>query len=144
MDDSYQRVLEALKSGLKSHEVKEKLGKNHPAKRFQHLWSRLGILPDEQGTLITLDQKRLVIPAGSQKRLITIAHLSHQGQSRTLKSLSIRYFWHKMRAMVQEVIQDCEFCARYNRAQTRDPPVEPEVDMEQLNPMESVGVDIFY
>ena len=47
MDDSYQQVLETLKSGLESHEVKTKLGKNHPARKFQHLWSRRGILPDE-------------------------------------------------------------------------------------------------
>ena len=49
-----------------------------------------------------------------------------------------------MRQKVQEAIQDCSFCARYNRAQARDPPVEPEVDVEELDPMESVGVDIFF
>ena len=144
MDNSYQKVLETLKAGLQSHEVKTKLGKTHPARKFQHLWNRLGVLADEQGTLITLDQKRIIIPAGSQKRLIGIAHISHQGVSRTLKSLSIRYFWHKMRAQVQETIQDCPYCARFNRAQPRDPPVEPEVDVEELDPMEAVSIDIFY
>ena len=62
MDEAYQQVLETLKAGLESHEVKTKVGKNHPARRYQHLWSRLDILPDEQGTLITLDQKRIVVP----------------------------------------------------------------------------------
>ena len=144
LDESYQQVLETLKSGLESHEVKTKLGKNHPARKFQHLWSRLGILPDEHGTLITLDQKRIVVPTSYQRRLINTAHISHQGVSRTLKSLSIRYFWHKMRAQVQEIVQDCPHCARFNRAQPRDPPVEPEIDVEELDPMESVGIDIFY
>ena len=69
--------------------MKTKLGKTHPARKFQHLWNRLGVLADKQGTLITLDQKRIVIPAGSQKRLIGIAHISHQGVSRTLRSLSV-------------------------------------------------------
>ena len=68
MDDDYQQVLETLKSGMKSHEVRTKVGKTHPAKRFQHLWSRLGVLPDEHGTLMTLDQKRIVIPQGCQKK----------------------------------------------------------------------------
>merc|ERR1712215_105440 len=87
MDNSYQKVLKTLKAGIQSHEVKTKLGKTHPARRFQHLWSRPGVLADEQGTLITLDQKRIVIPTGSQKKLIGITHVSHQGVSRTLKSL---------------------------------------------------------
>ena len=41
-------------------------------------------------------------------------------------------------------MQDCEYCARYNRAPARDPPVEPEVDLEELDPMEMVGLDIFF
>ena len=139
MDDSYQQVLETLKAGLKSHEVKTKLGKTHPARKFQPLWNRLGVLADEQGTLITLDQNRLVIPTGSQKKLISLAHVSHQGVTRTLKSLSVRYYWHNMRAQVQEAIQDCSFCARFNRAQPRDPPVEPEVDIEELDPLLGLG-----
>ena len=128
---------------MESHEVKTKLGKTHPARKFQHLWSRLGILPDEQGTLITLDQRRIVVPTSYQKRLIHTAHISHQGVTKTLKSLSVRYFWHKMRSQVQEIVQDCADCARFNRAQPRDPPVEPEVDVEDLDPMESLGLDIF-
>ena len=76
MDDRYCRVLDTLKVGLKSHEVK-KLGKDHPAQNFVHIWSRLGVLPDVEGSLMTLDNSRLVIPAASQKRLLTIAHLSH-------------------------------------------------------------------
>ena len=39
-----------------------------------------------------------------------------------------------MRAQVQEAVQYCSFCARFNRAQSRDPPVEPEVDVEELDP----------
>ena len=78
MDNDFQQILETLKAGFKAHEVKTKLGKTHPAQRLQHLWSRLGVLPDEQGTLITLDQNRLVIPGGSRKKLINMAHLSHQ------------------------------------------------------------------
>ena len=58
LDDAYQQVLETIKSGMASHEVKTKLGKSHPARKFQHLWNRLGVLPDEQGSLITLVQRR--------------------------------------------------------------------------------------
>ena len=70
--------------------------------------------------------------------------MSHQGVTRTLRSLTIRYYWPKMRQMVQDAVQDCEYCARYNRASARDPPVEPEVDVEELDPMEMVGLDIFF
>ena len=87
MDDSYQRVLETLKAGLKSHEVKDQLGKNHPARRFMHVWSRLGVLPDEEGTLITLDNTRLMIPEAAQKRLITIAHVRPHAKSYFCKNL---------------------------------------------------------
>ena len=128
---------------MESHEVKTKLGKSHPARKFQHLWNRLGILPDEQGSLITLDQRRIVVPTSYQKRLIYMAHISHQGVTKTLKSLSVRYFWHKMRSQVQEIVQDCADCARFNRAQSRDSPVKPETDVEDLDPMESLGLDIF-
>ncbi len=144
VSDEYQVILQTLKSGLKSHEVKTKVGNSHPARKLHHLWGRLGILPDEQGSLMTLDNSRLVIPEGAQKKLISQAHMSHQGVTRTLRSLTVRYYWPKMRHMVQEAVQDCEYCARYNRAPARDPPVEPEVDLEELDPMEMVGLDIFF
>merc|ERR1712089_83713 len=35
MDDAFQQVLETIKSGMASHEVKMKLGKSHPARKFQ-------------------------------------------------------------------------------------------------------------
>ena len=69
--------------------------------------------------------------------------MSHQGITRTLKSLSIRYYWNKMREQVQNVVQDCAHCAWFNRSIPRDPPLEPEVDVENLDPMESVGIDVF-
>merc|ERR1711905_65289 len=144
VDENYQQVLDTLKAGVKSHEVKTKIGKNHPARLFQHLWSRLGVLPDEHGTLITLDQKRIVIPQGCQKKLINTAHMSHQGVTRTLKSLSVRYYWNKMREQVQNLVQDCPHCARFNTAKPRDSPVEPKVDVEELDPMEQIGVDVFH
>ena len=144
VSDEYQAVLETLKSGLKSHEIKTKVGKSHPARKLQNVWSRLGILPDEHGSLMTLDNTRLVIPEGAQKKLVNQAHMSHQGVTRTLQSLSVRYYWPRMRNMVQDIVQDCEYCAKYNRAQPRDPPVEPEVDLEELDPMEMVGLDVFF
>ena len=49
-----------------------------------------------------------------------------------------------MREMVQNAIQDCAYCARYNCAKPRDPPLEPDVDIEDLDPMESLGMDVFH
>ena len=46
--------------------------------------------------------------------------------------------------MVKKMVEDCEYCARFNRAHPRDPPVEPDIDVEELDPMECIGVDIFY
>ena len=45
MDEKYSMVLDAKKAGLQSHEVK-KLGKDHPAQDFVHVWNRLRILND--------------------------------------------------------------------------------------------------
>ena len=37
MDDAYYKVLDILKAGLKSHEVK-KMRKDHTAQQFVHIW----------------------------------------------------------------------------------------------------------
>ena len=109
VSDEYQAILETLKSGLKSHEVKTKVGKSHPARKLQNVWSRLGILPDEHGSLMTLDNNRLVIPEGAQKKLVNQAHMSHQGVTRTLRSLTVRYYWPKMRNMVRKRCSTANF-----------------------------------
>ena len=49
-----------------------------------------------------------------------------------------------MRQMVKKLTEDCEWCAQFNRAHPHDPPVKPDVDVEDLDPMESLGMDIFY
>ena len=49
-----------------------------------------------------------------------------------------------MRQQVKQLTEECEWCLLYKRAHPKDPPVEPEVDVEDLDPMESLGMDIFF
>ena len=48
-----------------------------------------------------------------------------------------------MRQQVKKLTEECEWYVLFNRAHPRDPPVEPEVNVEDLDTMESLGMDIF-
>ena len=58
-----------------------------PVHSYLSIWDRLGILDNEEGSLITIDKNYLVVSKKYQRKLLEIAHMSHHGQMRTYKSL---------------------------------------------------------
>ena len=88
-DSNYMAVLEHLKNKTPTKTLrKEPIGS--PIHSYCNVWGRLGILEDEEGSLMTNDNC-LVVPKKYQRKLLEITHLSHQGQLRTYKSLQTRY-----------------------------------------------------
>ena len=90
-DSDYLTVLNHLKNKTPMKDLKKE-PTSSPIHSYLTLWERLGILDDEEGSLMTIDNQCLVVPKKYRKKLLKISHLSHQGQLRTYKSLQTRYF----------------------------------------------------
>ena len=60
-DSDYMTVLDHLKNRTPTKILrKEPIGS--PVHSYLNVWDRLGILEDEEGSLITIDNNRLVVP----------------------------------------------------------------------------------
>ena len=139
VDNEYSATLEAKKKHLMKEEVKL-LPQDRPCRAAGPVWDSLGVLWD--GSLLTYDLTRLVIPRAAWKELICLAHLSHMGVICTYQSLRCRYYWKGMKNDVQVMVEGCKVCCKFNPPGPKDPAVEPEVPMEDLEPMEELGLDI--
>lgn len=69
---------------------------------------------------------RLVVPQSLQKRLIDIAHETHQGIVCTKQSLKELYWWPQMDTQVETLIKDCTTCRHNDKSVvTRNAPLHP-------------------
>ena len=90
-DSDYMTVLNHMKNKTPT-KVLRKEPTGSPVHSYLNVFDRLGIVEDDEGSLMTIDNNRLVVPKKYQNKLVEIAHLSHQRQLRTYKSLQTRYF----------------------------------------------------
>jgi hypothetical protein len=70
------------------------LGPAHPAKEYKNIWDQLGLLDEEENTLMVIqgDQgNRIVVPQGQQKRLLKLLHIPHCGADKTIRTARLAY-----------------------------------------------------
>lgn len=69
---------------------------------------------------------RLIVPESLQKRLIVLAHETHQGIVRTKQRLRVLYWWPKMDFQIETYIKDCQTCRENDKTTTtHDAPLQP-------------------
>src|SRR4029434_1475738 len=69
---------------------------------------------------------RLLVPESLQKRLIDIAHETHQGIVRTKQRLRELYWWPKMDCHIETMIKNCTTCRQNEKSTvTHDAPLQP-------------------
>ena len=69
---------------------------------------------------------RLLVPESLQKRLIDIAHETHQGIVRTKQRLRELYWWPKMDCHIETMIKNCTTCRQNDKSTvTHDAPLQP-------------------
>src|SRR4029434_3448022 len=69
---------------------------------------------------------RLLVPESLQKRLIDIAHETHQGIVRTKQRLRELYWWPKMDCHIETMIKNCTTCRQNDKSTvTHDAQLQP-------------------
>ena len=91
---------------------------------------------------MTIDTNHLVVPKKYQRKLMEIAHLSHLGQIRTYKSLLSWYYWPQLMCDATAICKNCEDFACFNPKPPKDSGVIPEYTVEDLMPMDEIGMDL--
>ena len=75
--------------------------------------------------------------------MLEMIHISHVGQTKMYAAAKSRYFWPGMKEMVKNITESCDICKKLNPRPPANPNIEPERQITQLQPMESLGADIF-
>ena len=96
-------VLTKLCAKLQKPWPKQKKVLDHDLQPYYLIRDELAILDD----CVIRGTHRLVVPGPLQKRLIDIAHNTHQVIVRTKQRLRELYWWPKMDAQVESLIKDC-------------------------------------
>ena len=107
------------------------------------MWDYLGKLDKKDATLLTLDIKRLVVPVHARKRILQVLHYSHQGITKTYAGARTRYYWLSLKEDCQQMTQSCSVCKELNPKAPTNPNIDPEQPKTDLQPFESVGLDMF-
>lgn len=72
-----------------------------------------------------------------------ITHTTHLGKIKTYKSLQTRYYLPHMERDAHAVSENGEYCIKYNPKPNKDSLVIPEVSVDNLRPMDHLGLDPF-
>jgi hypothetical protein len=89
-------------------------------KRFYLIRDELCLNADKD---IVLRQNRLVLPVSLQQRAVELAHVTHQGMSRTKALLRTKVWFPRMDNLVDEIVKGCIPCA-CNTLETKMTPLE--------------------
>ena len=101
-----QRVISKLESGFWPKSVG-----SDDMKPFWNIKEELSVNED-----ILFRGTRLIPPSSMRAELMSIAHESHQGISKTKESLRGTYWWPGMDVAVERVVRECMLCALSEKA----------------------------
>ena len=130
--DSYREIHQAVKSGVKAKD----LPPHHPGRQLKDLWSELAASDD---VLMTY-RGRIVVPVRARARILEKLHVSHCGETKTLRQARSLYHWPGMAVDVREYIRTCQPCQELLPSKPR-PKARGEYEVDK--PMEEISVDLF-
>ena len=84
---------------------------------------------------------RIVVPASRQKFMLDQVHVGHQGQERCKRRAREVMFWPGMSNHIENMVEDCEPCTRYQNRNIREPMICHEIPE---HPWMKVGTDLFH
>ena len=138
-DIKYKEASLALRQGLSKDDIK-RLPTEHGARQFMSIWDHLGVLDDRPDTIMLYEGHRIVVPAGSQQKILQLLHLPHSGIVKTKKAATQRYYFAGMTGRIEQMVQGCATCQLYGASKPVDPPIQTK---PEKGPMERIGVDLF-
>ncbi|XP_003737424.1 uncharacterized protein K02A2.6-like [Galendromus occidentalis] len=91
---------------------------------------------------ILMRGEKVVLPTGLRERIIQAAHgTSHQGMARTKKAVRDWYWWPRMDAGVEHLVQLCEICGSHDKSARTERPLA-QVVPPPTGPWEKIGIDV--
>jgi hypothetical protein len=108
-DASYKSSVEALQSDVTLAD----LDPAHPAREYQNVWDQLGLLDEEENTLMVMQGSRIIVPQGQWRRLLKLLHTPHCRTDKTIRTAKFAYYWLRMNTDIQNTCNSCASCATY-------------------------------
>ncbi|XP_018402108.1 PREDICTED: uncharacterized protein K02A2.6-like [Cyphomyrmex costatus] len=84
---------------------------------------------------------RLVVPSSLRQEMLKRIHYNHLGIEKCKSRAREILFWPGMSKQITDIIQNCETCLRYQRAQKKETFVNKDIPQ---GPWQVIGVDLFY
>ena len=133
VDTDYQLIIQAL-SKIKDP---KSLPNAHPGRQLSSVWSQLSV---DQTGLIVVDGRKIYVPSGHRKTLLTALHAAHCGTHKTTWRAKDLYYWRGMSSDVKLLVQDCDICRPFLPSQAQEPIIP---GTSATGPMTDVGSDLF-
>lgn len=84
---------------------------------------------------------RLVVPSTLRKEMLNKIHYNHLGMEKCKNRAREILFWPGMPKQISDIIQNCETCQRYQRAQTKESFIARDIPE---GPWQIIGIDLFH
>jgi hypothetical protein len=135
-ETSHDEQLQEIIQEITSKHLKRDTDTPDPIKEYRGRFASFSVTSD--GLLIT--DNKIVIPAACQQKLLTIAHDSHQGSTKTYQMLKEKVWFKGMKGRVEEMVKACETCQIVKEHITKHP-----INMNKLpeEPWDQVSTDFY-
>lgn len=110
-DEDYQEVVMAVSGG---HELAD-LTEAHPAREFKMVYQKLTVYKLSEGSILLLEEARVVIPLELREETIKKLHYQHAPGDAMVKTASRFCFWPNFTKDLEEKYKSCELCQRNRR-----------------------------
>lgn len=90
---------------------------------------------------LVLKNTCVIIPQCSRSEMVKKVHYTHQGMEKCKALARKSIFWPGMSKQIEDVINNCDICKSYQRANTKEPLIQRELPNE---PWEILATDIFF
>ncbi|UYV67691.1 hypothetical protein LAZ67_5001628, partial [Cordylochernes scorpioides] len=127
-DPLFQKLKEMVQKGVWPYPLNEEF------KCFYKFKDELSIFDN-----LILKGSRILLPSKLIKRVLRIAHETHQGMTRTKQLLREKYFWINMDFDIENLIRNCPICVR-NQPLINDQPLQ--IVPLPSKPWMKLGIDI--
>ena len=87
---------------------------------------------------------KIIIPQAARKQILSDLHSAHAGSEAMYKTARANVWWPDLKEQCFQVARSCEQCKVYATRQSQGPPNSDVEDLSTLEPMDSLGMDLFY
>lgn len=138
-DERYQEIIKVVEEGKTRKEIWA-LNISHPAQELAYLWPVVGILENEDGKLITIEENHIFIPPASRKEILEAIHGGHLRTANTYLLGRNQYYWMGLKEDIRKLCEGCLICIKMAPSKKDEPSV---IEEAPKCPMSHMSVDPF-